>query len=297
MAGMRTLPHEEDHVRPRRRRIGLGIGAVLALVAAALLVPGAARADTGSGATRLQRVARTLGAVPGTAYLLDPGSDTVVVLADRTVTGARLDRVEAAARPYGDDVRLRRVDGVLGLRLSGGDPVTGGGYRCTAGANVTGGGAYYFVTAGHCGTVASTWYTTGGALIGSTAGTSFPNNDYAIVRYTGNVPHDGTVGQQDITRTGNAYVGEHVCMRAGTTGVHCGTVLGLNATVNYAEGTVNGLIETSICAEPGDSGGALYDGSTLLGILSGGTGNCSSGGVTFFQPITEILSAYGLTVY
>ena len=30
---------------------------------------------------------------------------------------------------------------------------------------------------------------------------------------------------------------------------------------------------------------------------SGGSGNCTSGGVTFFQPITEILSAYGLSVY
>ncbi|GAA4493603.1 hypothetical protein GCM10023191_031280 [Actinoallomurus oryzae] len=270
---------------------------MIALVAAALLVPAAARADTASGETRARQVARALGAVPGTAWLLDPRADTVVVLADRTVTGARLDRVEAATRPYGDAVRLRRIDGVLGLRLSGGDPVTGGGYRCTAGANVTGGGAYYFVTAGHCGTAASTWYTLGGALIGPTAGTSFPGNDYSIVRYTGNVSHDGTVGQQDITGAGGAYVGEHVCMRGGTTGVHCGTVLALNASVNYAEGTVNGLIETNVCAEPGDSGGALYDGSTLLGILSGGTGDCTSGGVTFFQPIIEILNAYGLTVY
>ncbi|WP_329238033.1 S1 family peptidase [Actinoallomurus sp. NBC_01490] len=60
---------------------------------------------------------------------------------------------------------------------------------------------------------------------------------------------------------------------------------------------MNGLIETNLCAEPGDSGGALYDGSTLLGILSGGTGDCTSGGVTFFQPIIEILNAYGLAVY
>lgn len=284
-------------MRPRRRRIGRGIGAAIALVAAVLLVPAAARADAVSGETRARQMARALGAVAGTAWLFDPHSDTVVVLADRTVTGARLDRIEAATRPYGDAVQLRRIDGVLGLRLSGGDPVTGGSYRCTAGANVTGGGAYYFVTAGHCGAVVSTWYTLDGALIGSTAGTSFPSNDYSIVRYTGNVPHDGTVGQQDITKAGNAYVGERVCMRGGTSGVHCGTVLALNATVNYADGTVNGLIETNICSEPGDSGGALYDGSTLLGILSGGTGDCTSGGVTFFQPITEILSAYGLTVY
>jgi hypothetical protein len=86
-------------------------------------------------------------------------------------------------------------------------------------------------------------------------------------------------------------------MRGATTGVHCGTVLALNATVNYAEGTVSGLIQTNICSEPGDSGAPLYDGTILLGLLSGGSGNCASGGISFFQPITEVLSAYGLSVY
>ncbi|MFI8404604.1 serine protease, partial [Streptomyces sp. NPDC085463] len=30
---------------------------------------------------------------------------------------------------------------------------------------------------------------------------------------------------------------------------------------------------------------------------SGGSGNCSSGGTTFFQPVTEALSAYGVSVF
>jgi hypothetical protein len=30
---------------------------------------------------------------------------------------------------------------------------------------------------------------------------------------------------------------------------------------------------------------------------SGGSGNCTSGGTTFFQPVTEALSAYGVSVY
>lgn len=181
--------------------------------------------------------------------------------------------------------------------LSGGDPVTGGSYRCTAGANLTAGGVYYFATAGHCGTAATTWYTLAGTPIGPTVATRFPGDDFAVVRYTGGVAHEGTVGAQDITSAGNAHVGEHVCMRGGTSGVHCGTVLALNATINYAQGTVTGLIRTNICSEAGDSGSPLYDGGILLGLLSGGSGNCTSGGVTFFQPITEILSAYGLSVY
>lgn len=83
-----------------------------------------------------------------------------------------------------------------------------------------------------------------------------------------------------------------------TTGVRCGTVTGLNQTVNYSTGVIYGLIRTNICAEPGDSGGPLYAASTgtILGILSGGSGNCTSGGTTYYQPIAEVLAAYGLTL-
>ncbi len=35
---------------------------------------------------------------------------------------------------------------------------------------------------------------------------------------------------------------------------------------------------------------------TILGILSGGTGNCTAGGTTYYQPIAEVLAAYGLTL-
>jgi hypothetical protein len=33
------------------------------------------------------------------------------------------------------------------------------------------------------------------------------------------------------------------------------------------------------------------------GLTSGGSGNCSFGGVTYFQPVTEALSAYGVAVF
>ena len=82
-----------------------------------------------------------------------------------------------------------------------------------------------------------------------------------------------------------------------TTGVRSGWVTALNATVNYAEGSVSGLIRTTVCAEPGDSGGSLFAGTTALGLTSGGSGNCSSGGTTYFQPVTEALSRYGVSVF
>ncbi|RZB13320.1 serine protease, partial [Streptomyces sp. F001] len=49
--------------------------------------------------------------------------------------------------------------------------------------------------------------------------------------------------------------------------------------------------------KPGDSGGALFDGTKAIGLTSGGSGNCSSGGTTFFQPVTEALSVYGVSVF
>jgi streptogrisin D len=57
------------------------------------------------------------------------------------------------------------------------------------------------------------------------------------------------------------------------------------------------MISTTVCAEPGDSGGALFAGNTALGLTSGGSGNCSAGGVTFFRPVTEALNVYGVRIY
>ena len=67
--------------------------------------------------------------------------------------------------------------------------------------------------------------------------------------------------------------------------------------MNYPQGTVSGLIRTNICAQPGDSGGPLFTGTAALGLTSGGWGNCTTGGTTFFQPVTEALSVYGAQVY
>ena len=69
-----------------------------------------------------------------------------------------------------------------------------------------------------------------------------------------------------------------------------------NSTVRYPEGTVSGLTRTTACAEPGDSGGAWISGNQAQGITSGGNGNCTFGGTTYFQPINPALRAYGLTL-
>ncbi len=51
-----------------------------------------------------------------------------------------------------------------------------------------------------------------------------------------------------------------------------------------------------MCAEPGDSGGSFISGSQAQGVTSGGSGNCTYGGTTYFQPVNEILRVYGLTL-
>jgi streptogrisin D len=237
--------------------------------------------------------------VPGTAWAVDPATDQVVLSVDSSVTGSRLVQVTSAAKQLGSAVRINYVPGVFSTKLSGGDAIYGGQYRCSLRFNVRSGSTYYFLTAGHCGNIASTWYSNSShtSALGNTQNSSFPGNDFAIVKYTTTGTPSGTVGGQDITGSGNATVGQTVTRRGSTTGVHSGRVTALNATVNYAEGTVRGMIQTTVCAEGGDSGGPLYAGSTALGLTSGGSGNCSSGGTTFFQPVTEALSNYGVSVY
>lgn len=94
-----------------------------------------------------------------------------------------------------------------------------------------------------------------------------------------------------------ASVGEAVKRSGSTTGTRSRTVTALDVTVHYSGGgTVRGVIQTTVCAEPGDSGGALYDGTKALGITSGGSGNRSVGGTTFYQPVPEALAKYRVTL-
>ncbi|MFI7026569.1 S1 family peptidase [Micromonospora sp. NPDC049900] len=261
------------------------------------------------GAAELDRATAALersAAIPGTAWWTDPATNQVVVSVDSTVTGAKLERVKAAAARTNGAVRIEAEAGVLSTRISGGEAIYAqGGGRCSLGFNVRAGSTYYFVTAGHCTNIAANWYSNSAqtSLLGSRTGSVFPGSDYGIVRYAnqsvvqpGNVYlYNGTY--REITASGSAYVGQSAQRSGSTTGVRSGSVTALNATVNYAEGQVRGLIRTNICAQPGDSGGSLFSGTIALGLTSGGSGNCSIGGTTFFQPIGPVLSRYGVSVY
>ncbi|WP_233526271.1 S1 family peptidase [Actinomadura spongiicola] len=241
--------------------------------------------------------------IPGTAWAVDPDTNQVLLSVDSTVTGAKLKRVKAAAAKHGAAVRIEHVAGTFQKFTLGGEAIRTGGSRCSLGFNAKKGNEYYFITAGHCTNNSRTWTDSSGRTLGNTAGSSFPGNDYGLVKYT-STPQDtrGAVslygrGTQDITGAGNATVGQRVQRSGSTTQLHDGSVNALNATVNYREGSVTGLIRTNVCAEPGDSGGSLFAGSTALGLTSGGSGNCRSGGTTYFQPVTEAMQVYGVQVY
>lgn len=170
--------------------------------------------------------------------------------------------------------------------------------RCSVGFSVTTG----FVSAGHCGTTGATATTTSGALLGTFAGSVFPGNgDYSYIRGSSGNTFSGTInnyagGSIAVAGSTASAVGASICRSGSTTGVHCGTVRALGATVTYSQGRVTGLTQTNVCAEPGDSGGPFYSGSQAQGVTSGGSGDCTSGGTTYFQPVNEILSAYSLTL-
>ncbi|HEY6595603.1 MAG TPA: S1 family peptidase [Asanoa sp.] len=277
----------------------LAITAGMVAAGALALPTTAAAAPQQYGASRLSAVSNAVqrSGVEGIAWYADAASDRVVVNADSSVSAAEVATIRRAAGVNAGALRVVRVAGVLKPLLSGGDAIYGGKYRCSLGFNAVSGSTYYFLTAGHCGKLASTWYTNSGhtTLIGPTIAYSFPGNDYALVRYDNtSLSHPGGYTVAD------AFVGEKVTRKGSTTGTHSGTVTALNVSVRYVGhpgGTVSGLIQTTVCAEGGDSGGPLYDGSKALGLTSGGNGDCRTGGTTYFQPVREAANAYRVTVY
>lgn len=181
----------------------------------------------------------------------------------------------------------------------GGDPYYTGNVRCSIGFSVQGG----FVTAGHCGGAGQSVSGWDGSHVGSFQGSSFPDNDYAWVDVGSGwwtepvVLGWGTVSDQLVRGSAEAPVGASICRSGSTSHWHCGTVLAKNETVNYSQGAVHEMTKTSVCAEGGDSGGSFISGDQAQGVTSGGWGDCSGGGETWYQPVNEILARYGLTLH
>ncbi|MEU6426176.1 S1 family peptidase [Microbispora sp. NPDC046973] len=234
-------------------------------------------------------------------WYVDVLSNSVVVLSSNTA------EAEAFVAASGADKSAVRVEQSneqpqTFYNVRGGDAYyIGSSARCSIGFSVRRGTTPGFVSAGHCATVGSTLYGYNRVSMGSFQGYSFPGNDYSWAAVNSNwtvTPYVNNYSGGNVTVKGSsvAPVGSSICRSGSTTGWHCGSVQQLNASVRYSQGTVSGLTRTNVCAEPGDSGGSFISGNQAQGMTSGGSGNCSSGGTTYFQPVNEALSVYGLTL-
>ena len=265
--------------------------------------------------------------VPVTAKQLDQRKAAVDKLAGKAVpaavsgwatdprTGSVVVNVQAGKRSKAVDAFVAKVSKAGAVTVKevaaqapqtfaagtvGGDPYYTGNVRCSIGFSVHGG----FVTAGHCSGAGARTRGWDGSNQGVFRGSSFPGNDYAWVQVDSGwwtvpvVLGWGQVSDQLVRGSWEAPVGTSVCRSGSTTHWHCGTILAKNETVNYGNGALfYGATKTNVCAEGGDSGGSFITGDQAQGVTSGGWGNCSSGGETWFQPVNEILGAYGLTLH
>ncbi|GGM29953.1 S1 family peptidase [Micromonospora yangpuensis] len=231
-------------------------------------------------------------------WYVDVASNSVVVLAEPGATNAGWRFVDRSGVPR-EAVRVNAT--VQAPRLlfdvRGGDAYLNGSGRCSVGFSVVGG----FVTAGHCGQVGDRTLGANQVEQGVFRASSFPEDDWAVVAVNRDwipqpVVNDFNGGTVPVAGSLEVPVGSSICRSGSTTGARCGVVQARNTTVNYPEGTVTGLTQTNVCAEPGDSGGSWISGDQAQGVTSGGSGDCTVGGITFFQPVNEILQTNGLTL-
>ncbi|GAA5214097.1 alpha-lytic protease prodomain-containing protein [Streptomyces thinghirensis] len=186
--------------------------------------------------------------------------------------------------------------------LVGGDAYyIDGQARCSIGFSVTKDDQQGFATAGHCGAPGATTTGFNEADQGTFQASTFPGKDMAWVGVNADWTATPDVKAQDgekvqVAGSVEALVGAAVCRSGSTTGWHCGTVQQHDTSVSYPQGTVDGLTGTTVCAEPGDSGGPFVAGAQAQGTTSGGSGDCTNGGTTFYQPINPLLSDFDLTL-
>ena len=253
------------------------------------------QADLDKSRAALDKHAKQAGDVRG--WYVDVQSNSLVVLAK---PGA-----EAAARAFAKQsgagavtIQAQAEQPKPMYDVRGGDQyVINGNTLCSIGFSVAGG----FVSAGHCGGAGSPTLGYNNVSQGTFAASIFPGNDWSWIQTNGNWTPQPWVnnysgGNVLVSGSADAAIGSSICRSGRTTGWRCGTLLGRNETIVYAQGSVSGLSRSNACAEPGDSGGSWISGNQAQGVTSGGTGNCTSGGTMWFQPVNPILQRYGLSL-
>ena len=181
--------------------------------------------------------------------------------------------------------------------LRGGQAIQRGGTRCSAGIGVqsTHNGGYYVITAGHCDGSGSTasWvmgYNSGqNQTVGQSgtnllpAGSGLAGNCDCLAigpltsRQANNVVYTSpTTGVNLAGACGQYCLGAsaNICMSGASTatnGIHCGSLYAYSSGCVYGNTgtTVNGQGLSTYSNAGGDSGGAVYSGTSAVGINSG----------------------------
>ncbi|MBM7774966.1 hypothetical protein JOD54_005170 [Actinokineospora baliensis] len=198
--------------------------------------------------------------------------------------------------------------------------INGGSGYCSVGFGArNSSGVQYLVTAGHCVAGLPSLHFNGAAFakgtntryaLGSNSvdmGVAKINSGNSIATQVGTWGAQGTIAVRGGTK---AAVGASICKSGATTGWTCGTIKAYNVTVTYTDPNggpntvVRGLGSSTVCTMGGDSGGAYISGNQAQGMTSGGptgqqctfNGGNQSGKSSYFQPLSDALSYYGLTL-
>ncbi|MEE1930774.1 S1 family peptidase [Streptomyces sp. TRM 70351] len=185
------------------------------------------------------------------------------------------------------------------LPLYGGDMLYSRSGRCLLSFNAYRGRAQHGIIPADCGPVGTQWYRDS-ALTTPVGATSHTSRVYAVISYGDGVDARPAVrqGTRIIGLTGmrTPVLGQSICHTSVVSGLTCGTVTGLNQTVVFPGGVITGLIRATTCAHPIDMGAPALVGSQAVGFLLGGSGNCPTGGTSFYQPLAPVLATFGLTL-
>lgn len=191
------------------------------------------------------------------------------------------------------------------------------GTNCSLGFPGTKAGNNVLLTAGHCVEGFPDIYNESGVHIGKGTNTRFrsgaPSVDMGLMDIDAEdygQPYvdtrGGLSGYVPVYGASKNAVGSNICKAGNTTGWTCGQIQAYNVTVNYGGTTsTSGLAQASVCTEGGDSGGAYIGTNNYAqGMTSGGpvgvdcgyNQGYNAGSYSFYQPVVDAASYYGVTV-
>ncbi|TJZ54321.1 S1 family peptidase [Streptomyces piniterrae] len=255
------------------------------------------------------------------SWSVDLASDTVTVEVNSDKSAAARAFLKAA-KAHGDAVRVVRGHGNVSPQsaIAPGSKMTigGGPGYCSVGYGAKdSAGTQYLVTAGHCvENLPDLQYD--GEHFAKGEKTRFASGTNSVDMGIAKVDSDDSITTEvgtwnsagDIAVSGSerAAPGADICKSGATTHWTCGKVTSYNVSVTYVDANggpdtvVTGLGSSSVCTQGGDSGGAYISGNQAQGMTSGGpktqqcTGEVNSPGSSYFQPLDDALSHYGLTL-